>query len=54
MRGMWSIKVKDHGGPAELGIRRRGKCDGAGNGKRTGMMSDLKVQQGNQEDHMIH
>ena len=41
MGGMWPIEVKDHGGPAELGIRRRGECDGAGDGDRTGMTSGL-------------
>ena len=41
MRGMWPIEVKDHSGPAELGIRRRGECNGAGNGNWTGMPSGL-------------
>ena len=64
---MWPIGVKDHGigyltgggggtaiKPAELGIQRRGECDGAGNGNRTRMTRCLlKVHYGNQEDRMI-
>ena len=49
MRGMWPIKVKDHGGPAELGIQRRGECDGDGacDGDQTGMTSGLlKINKG--------
>jgi hypothetical protein len=59
MRGMWPIEVEDHVigystggggaviGPAELGIRRRGECDGAGDGNRTGVTSGrLKFNKG--------
>ena len=49
MQGMWPIKVKDHGGPAELGIQRRGECDGDGacDGDQTGMTSGLlKINKG--------
>ncbi len=65
MRGMWPIEVKDHGircatgrggvviGLTEFGIRRRGKCDDAGNDNQTRIMSGLLKFKGNQEDRMI-